>query len=129
MLDGTDGAAHQIVRVECFRSALVTLLVFGIRKQRKARDRELCRALRGTNRFVDRESLDAGHGGDGGAYSFALDQEQRPDQVVGGKNMLAHQSSGPFGAAVTARPNGEIKPLSARVAAHRNRADPFNRPA
>src|ERR1700677_11192 len=109
-----------MVGVECFRSSDLALFVLGIRKQRKAGDRELRRALRGTNGFVDRESLDAGHGGDGGAYSLALGQEQRPDQVGGGTNMLAHQSPRPPGAAITPRPDGEIKPLGARVATHRN---------
>ena len=33
----------------------------------------------------------------------AVDQEQRPDQVVGGEHVLAHQPPRPFGLAVAAR--------------------------
>ena len=80
----------------------------GIGKQRDAGDVELGRAFGVAHRLVDRKPLDARHGGDRRARSRPIDQEQRPDQVVGGEHVLAHQPPRPFGLAVAARPNGEI---------------------
>ena len=42
----------------------------------------------------------------------AVDDEQRPDQVVGGQHVLAHHAPGPFGAAVAARADREIEPFA-----------------
>ena len=64
--------------------------------------------------LVDRNALDPRHGGDRHALALAIDQEQRPDQVVGGQHMLAHHPADPFGPTVASRPHREVEPGSGR---------------
>ena len=67
------------------------------------------RALGLAHRLVDRQPLDAGHRGDRHARVRAVDDEQRPDQVVGGEHVLAHHAARPVGAAVAARAGGQVE--------------------
>ena len=111
LLDGADRPADEVVRVERLGAGVVALVRIGVGKQREAGDGELGRPLGRAHGFVDREALDVGHGGDRRADLCAIDQEQRPDQVVGGEHMLAHHAPRPFGAAVAARADREVETL------------------
>ena len=108
-LDRADGAADEIVGIERLGAVVVAPLRVGIGKQREAGDGELGGAFGVAHGLVDREPLDARHRGDRRARARAVDQEQRPDQVVGGEHVLAHQPPRPFGLAVAARTDGEIE--------------------
>ncbi len=113
LLDGAHGAADQIVGIERFAAGLVAQARIGIGKQREAGDRELGRALGLAHRLVDRQPLDAGHGGDRRARVVAVHHEQRPDQVVGGEHVLAHHAAHPFAAPVAAQAGRQVERRSA----------------
>ncbi len=68
------------------------------------RDAELCRALGLLDGEVDGQAEDAGHGGDLLAAVLAVDDEDRPDQVVDGQPVLLHQPARPVGLAHAAQP-------------------------
>ena len=110
LLDGSDGSAHEIIRIERFGAAVIAQIEIGVWKQRDARNAQFRRSLGVTHGFVDRNALDPGHGGDRYARAFAADQKQRPDQVVDCQHMLAHHSADPFGLPVAPRPHREIEP-------------------
>ena len=116
LLDRADRLADQIFRIERFAAVLVAQLRIGVGEQREARDVELCGALGLAHRLIDREPLDARHRGDRLARVRALDDEQRPDQVVGGEHVLAHHAPRPFGLAVAPHAGGEIERGCARRA-------------
>ena len=109
LLDGADGAADQIVRIERLAAVLVA--------QRSGRYRETarCRGWRAWRLVRRRARPDRRKAARRRAWrrparaSSAVDQEQRPDQVVGGEHMLAHQAPRPFGLAVAARAGGEVE--------------------
>ena len=109
LLDRADGAADQVVRIERFAAVLVAQLRIGVGKEREAGDGELGGALGVAHGLVDRQPLDAGHGGDRHARLGPVDQKQRPDQVVGGEHVLAHHAPRPVGLAVAARASGEVE--------------------
>ena len=83
--------------------------------------------------FFDGEPVDARHRGNGRALVVAVDQKQRPDQIVRGQDIFAHQPPRPFGLAVAARPNGQIEAgrgkrgLAPRCVAHFDRTPEFDR--
>ena len=108
-LDGADRLADEIFCIERFGAGFVAFARFGIGEERKARDGEFRRAHRRAHRFVDRETLDVGHRADGRPDLGALDQKQRPNQIVGREDVLAHHAPRPFGAAVTARAYRQIE--------------------
>ena len=60
-LDGADGAADQIVRIERLAAVFVAQSRIGIGKQRDAGDGELGGAFGLAHRLIDGQSLDAGH--------------------------------------------------------------------
>jgi hypothetical protein len=60
--------------------------------------------------LVDRQPLDSWHGIDRHALVGTVDQEQRPDQIVGGQHVLAHQAARPFRLAVAAQPYPKVEP-------------------
>ena len=107
--DGADGAADEIIGIERFRTGRIAQARLGIGKQSEAGDRQLRRALCRAHRLVNRKPLDAGHRGDRQAGLAAVDDEQRPDQVVGGEHVFAHQPPRPFGPAVAARADRQIE--------------------
>ena len=80
--DGADGAADEIVRIERLGTFVVAAARLGIGKQRQAGDLERGRAFGGADCFIDRKPVDAGHRVHRRAHLGAVDQEQRPDQVV-----------------------------------------------
>ena len=129
LLDGADRATDQIVRVERLAPVLVAPFWVGIWKQRQAGDRELRGALGFAHRLIDRKPFDARHGVDRHARTRPIDQEQRPDQVVGGERVLADQPPRPFGLAVAARAHGKIEAGSALDAWPRPGQAGFDRPA
>src|SRR3954452_21247456 len=64
---------------------------------------------------------------------MALDEKQRPDQIVCGENVLPHQPSRPLGLAVAPGPDREVegrggnRGLRSRRIAHFDRSPEFNR--
>jgi len=85
------------------------------------------------HRLIDAEPVDAGHRSNACALVVAIDHEQRPDQVVGGKNVFPHQPARPFGFPVAARANHQIEPgageedVPPRRVAHFDRTPEFDR--
>ena len=61
LLDGADGAADEVVRIERFRADVVALAWVGIGKEREAGDGELGRPLRRAHGLIDRQTLDVRH--------------------------------------------------------------------
>ena len=98
LLDRPDGAADQVVGIERFAAVLVASPGIGIGKQ-QAGNGERGGALGVAHGLVDRKSLHAGHGSHRHAFG-AVDQEQRPDQVVRGQHVLAHEAPRPLGLAM-----------------------------
>ena len=111
LLDRADGAADQVVRIERFAAVLVAPLGIGIGKQRDAGDGKLGGPLGVPHRLIDREPLDARHRRHRDARLRPVDQEQRPDQIVRGQDVLAHHAPRPLGLPVAARAGGEVEPL------------------
>ncbi len=103
-LDGARRPAHQIVAVEGLAAGRVAQGRIGIGKQgdeRNAERRGLCGVA---DRLVDRQPLHAGHGLHGVAPVVAIDQKQRPDQIVDAQRRLAVEPARPVGAPVAAQP-------------------------
>ena len=111
LLDRADGAADQIVGIERFAAVLVAQLGIGIGKQRDAGDGELRRPAR------RRAPPDRSRAARRPASRHRnprlrpVDQEQRPDQIVRGEDVLAHHAPRPLGLPVAARAGGEVEPL------------------
>ena len=96
LLDGADGAADQIVRVERLAARLVAQRRIGVGEQRDAGDAQLGGALGLAHRLIDAQALDARHRRHRRARLVAVHHEQRPDQVVGGER----RSRAPCGAPI-----------------------------
>ena len=110
LLDRADRAADEVVRVERLAAVLVAQLRIGVGKQREAGDVELrprARPRAPPRRPSSRST--PGIEATGARVLLAVDDEQRPDQVVGGEHVLAHQPPRPFGAAVAAQAGGEVE--------------------
>ncbi len=88
----------------------------GVGEERDRRDVEPDRALRLAHGFVDAEPVDARHRRDGRALVLALDEEERPDEVVRRQHMLGNEPPRPFGLAVAAGPMGDVEPVGFRDA-------------
>ena len=110
-LDRPNGATDQVVRIERLAALLVAPRGIGIREQRDARDGELGRPFGVPHRLIDRKPLDARHRGNRDPRFGPVNQEQRPDQIVGGQEILAHQPPRPLGFSVAARAGGEVETL------------------
>ena len=110
-LDRANGATDQVVRIERLAAVLVAPLGIGVGEQRDARDGELGRPFGVAHRLIDRQPLDARHGGDRDPRLGPIDEEQRPDQIVGGQDILAHQPPRPLRFAVAARAGREVEAL------------------
>ena len=111
LLDRAHGAADQIVGIESLRAALIAQFVFRIGKERNSWNAKCSGLCAGRHRLVNRQALDARHGGDFLPYILAIDDEDRPDQIVGREHILAHQAARPFRAAVAARPVRQHHPV------------------
>ena len=119
LLDRAHRLAHEVIGVERLRAVLVAQGRLGIGKQRDAGDVQFHRALGVAHGLIDGEPVDAGHRGDGGALVVAVDHEQRPDQIVGGEHVFAHQPPRPFRLAVAARAHGQIEAGAASAVSRR----------
>ena len=109
LLDGPDGTTHQIVRIERLASVLVTALRVGIGKERETGNGKLGGALGLSHGLIDRETLDARHRVDRHARLRSFGEEQRPNQIMRGQCVLAHEAPRPLRLAVAARALGEIE--------------------
>src|SRR5262249_14023292 len=108
-LYGADRAAYEVIRIERLAASFIAQFRIRIRKERNAGDGQVGGALGFAHYLIDRQSLHTWHGGDWRPRFVAVHHEQRPDQVVGAKNMLAHHSAGPFGAPVATHAYGEVE--------------------
>ena len=124
LLDGAAGPADQVFGVERLAADCVPQARIGVGKQRHRRDAQLRGALGLADDLVDAEALDARHRGDGIARVVAVDDEERPDEVVDGQHVLAHEAAGPVGLAVAAGPVGQVQ---ARTRGARRRRRPAGR--
>ena len=111
LLDRPAGAADEVALVVGLGPVLVLEMRLGVGEEGDRGDVELHRALGLAHRLVDAEPLDARHCRNGHAGLLALDQEQRPDEVVGGQHLLADQPPRPFRLAVAAGPVGEVEAM------------------
>ena len=126
LLDRADRPADQIVRVErlacrprraasdrCRGRARGT----GCRASRRARPRAPPGRPKAARRPASRRPARA--------RSLPVDNEQRPDQVVGGEHALAHHAPRPFGLAVAPHAGGEVEraPRVRGVSTGRRRAE------
>ena len=109
LLDGADGAADEVFRIEGLGAGLVAKSRLGIGKQGEAGDVEPRRPFGVAHGLVDRNPLHPRHRADRDALPLAVDDEQRPDQVVGGEHVLPHHAPRPFGFAVAAVACGEVE--------------------
>ena len=95
LLDRAGDAVDQIVRVENVRAGLVAKRDVDIGEYGERGNAE----LRGTPGLldgdVDRIAFDAGHRGEGIAALFAIDHEDRPDQVVDRQARFLHHAPRP----------------------------------
>ncbi len=82
--------------IERFRALLVAQRRLGEGEQRDARDVQLGGALGIAHDLVDGEPIHARHRGHRRAGVAAVHHEHRPDQVVGGQHVLAHQARAPI---------------------------------
>ena len=69
-LDCADGPADEIVRVKRFASRLIAQARIGVWEERDARNGQMGSTLGLTDRMVDRQPLNAGHGGNGMRVRF-----------------------------------------------------------
>ena len=108
-LDRSDRPANEVLGIERLAAVLVAQSWIGVGKDGKARDRELRGALGLAHCLIDRKPLDTRHGWHRGAHPRSVDQEERPDQIVGGQYVLAHEPASPFRLAVAARSYGKVE--------------------
>ena len=101
--------------IERLGAVFVAARRIGIGKERETGNRQLGGARGGVHGLVDREPLYSGHRGHRSADLMAIDQEQRPDQVVGGEHVLAHEPPRPIGAAVAPRADRPDRAARARL--------------
>ena len=110
LLDGAHRLADQIVGVQRLASRA--------RRAGTARCRETarCRGCRASRRARRRappgrrvRRSTPGIEATGCALVVAVDHEQRPDQIVGGQHVFAHQPPRPFALAIAARADHEIE--------------------
>ena len=108
-LDRAAGPADEIALVESLAAALVLEARLGVGEERDRRNAELDRPPGLAHRLIDAEPVDARHRGDRNALLLAIDEEERPDQVVRGQHVFRDQPPRPFRLAVAARALGEVE--------------------
>jgi hypothetical protein len=112
LLDGANGAADKIVRIERLAARLVAQLGSVYGKERDAGNVQFGSA-RGFARTISSTDSRSTPGIDGTGVRCvrAVHHEHRPDQVVGRENVFAHHAARPFAAPVSTHAHGEIKLL------------------
>ena len=101
-LDGANRPADQVVRINGLAAGLVAQGGVSVGEQRDAGDGQLGGPLGLADGLIDRKPLDPGHGGHRRPGLLPVHDEQRPDQVIGGKDVFLHHPARPFAAAVAA---------------------------
>ena len=109
-LDRPAGAANEIVFVEGFAAGFVFERGFGVGEESDRRDGEPDGALGFAQGLIEADPIDARHGGDRGPRFASLDQEQRPNEIGRGQDMLGDQPARPVRFAVPSRAMGEVEP-------------------
>ena len=108
-LDRAAGAAHEIVGIQRLAALGIAPVGIGIGEEREGGNAEPLGAQGLADRLVDGEPLDAGHRGHLVAALVAVDEENRPDQIVGRQNVFTRQATRPLGLAVAARAMDQIE--------------------
>ena len=108
-LDRAAGAADEISLVESLAAALVLEARLGVGEERDRRDAELDRPPGLAHRLIDAEPVDPRHRFDRNALLLAIDEEERPDEVIRGQHVFRDQPPRPIRLAVAARTLGEVE--------------------
>mgnify|MGYP000892591223 CR=1 FL=1 len=95
-LDRAHRLTDQIVGVQRLGPGLVAQRRFGVGEQRDAGDVEFHGAFGIAHALIDAEAIHARHRGNRCAQIVAVNDEQRPDQVVGGQHVFTDQPARPF---------------------------------
>ena len=115
LLDGAHGAAHEVLGVIGLGRFQIAQGGVGVGEEGEGGDAQFRAHLRRAHGLVDGEPVHAGHGGHGLPALFAVDDEDRPDQVIGGEHGLPHHPPRPFGAPVAAGAMGQIETGGLRI--------------
>ena len=107
--DGAHGTADEIVLVQGLAAGLVAKARVSVGKQGKRGNAQIARLHGGAHRLVNGQALNARHGADRLALALSLDDEDRPDQIVGRDHVFAHEAAGPLGAAQAPGAMGEVQ--------------------
>src|SRR5262249_38701518 len=89
------GTANQIIRAKALRARRVPPFHIDVRKERNHWYPKGFGLFRVPQRLIDAETLHARHGGHLHALAGALDEEDRPDEVVCADPVLANQTPAP----------------------------------
>ena len=92
-LDGLHGTRNQTVGIGGFNAVGSLQFIVDVREKSHHRDAEFNHFAAKLQEFVDRQTVDAGHGGNGRDLVFAFLHEHRQDEVIGRENGFTHQST------------------------------------
>ena len=95
-LDGAHRLADEVLRIERFAPVRPFQLLIRVRKESDDWNAETGRFLRGFDRKIDGKPLHPGHRRHRLALVLAVDQEDRPDEVVRAQRALGHQTPRPI---------------------------------
>ena len=107
-LDRPHRAAYEVVGIEGFGGPLVAEVRIGVGKQREGGNAQVGGLFRRRGGEVDRQPLDARHGGDRLPRLLAVHDEDRPDQVGGRERGLRHERARPSRLPRAPHPRGRI---------------------
>ena len=110
-LDGPHRPAHEIVAAVGLPAIVAAQLRRRMGKDGNDRDAEAARLLGRPDREIDRQPFDAGHRRHRLAIAVALDDEDRPDQIINGEGGFAGEPARPCGAAIAPQPGRGIARL------------------
>lgn len=89
----TGGSLHEIAHAVAAGSAGGPVSLVDVWEKSHHRDAEFNHFAAKLQEFVDRQTVDAGHGGNGRDLVFAFLHEHRQDEVIGRENGFTHQST------------------------------------
>ena len=107
--DGAHSTADEIVLVQRLAAGLVAKARVSVGKQGKRGNAQIARLHGGAHRLVNGQALNARHGADRLTLALSLDDENRPDQIIGRDHVFAHEAAGPLGAAQAPGAMGEVQ--------------------
>ena len=106
ILDGANGAAHQIIGVERLAAILAAALGLRVGEEREAGDAKAHRLFRARHDAIHAPARDAGQRGYRFLHARPLGDEQGPDEVRRGEGVLAVHRPAPAAGAGAAQAGG-----------------------